>query len=70
MCLNDMLEISREYFRVVINKFITDSKVAMVFLQFQSNIINVQVQTTDENNILLVLYWIGTVKTPWPLWNL
>lgn len=55
MCLNDMLEISREYFRVVINKFITDSKVAMVFLQFQSNIINVQVQTTDENNILLVL---------------
>ena len=55
MCLNDMLEISREYFRVVINKFITDSKVAMVFLQFQSNIIHVQVQTTDENNILLVL---------------
>lgn len=55
MCLNDMLEISREYFRVVINKFITDSKVATVFLQFQSNVINVQVQTTDENNILLVL---------------
>lgn len=55
MCLNDMLEISRDYFRVVINKFITDSKVATVFLQFQSNVINVQVQTTDENNILLVL---------------
>lgn len=53
MCLNDMLEISRDYFRVVINKFITDSKVATVFLQFQSNAINVQVQTTDENKICL-----------------
>jgi len=44
MYLNDMLEISRGYFRIVINKFITDSKVAMVFLQFRSNVINVQVQ--------------------------
>ena len=44
MYLIDMLEISRGYFRVAINKFITDSKVATVFLQFQSNVINVQVQ--------------------------